>query len=144
MWHKHFQTVVTSIYNLYLECELETGNSNAGTPLARISHRELIDKLYDFLTAFLQLCYELSVMSMRSLWGLWEVYEAHRQIRSKRPRRNILTCRDVARWSRSPTDLSMRSMSLIDKSVPVEYRYSFVTALLQQLFLSTNHIAPIK
>ena len=41
--------------------------SNAGTPLARISHRELIDKLYDFLTAFLQLCYELSVMSMRSL-----------------------------------------------------------------------------
>ena len=41
--------------------------SNAGTPLARISHRELIDKLYDFLTAFLQLRYELSVMSMRSL-----------------------------------------------------------------------------
>ena len=39
----------------------------AGTPLARISHRELIDKLYDFLTAFLQLRYELSVMSMRSL-----------------------------------------------------------------------------
>ena len=56
----------------------------AGTPLARISHRELIDKLYDFLTAFLQLRYELSVMSMRSLWGLWEVYEAHRQIRSKK------------------------------------------------------------
>ena len=42
----------------------------AGTPLARISHRELIDKLYEFLTAFLQLRYELSVMSMRSLWGL--------------------------------------------------------------------------
>ena len=41
--------------------------SNAGTPLGRISHRELIDKLYEYLTAFLQLCYELSVMSMRSL-----------------------------------------------------------------------------
>ena len=40
---------------------------NAGTPLAQISHRELIDKLYAFLTAFLQLRYELSVMSMRSL-----------------------------------------------------------------------------
>ena len=25
----------------------------AGTPLARISHRELIDKLYEFHTAFL-------------------------------------------------------------------------------------------
>ena len=46
-----------------LVCE----RSNAGTPLARISHRELIDKLYTFLTAFLQLCYELSVMSMRNL-----------------------------------------------------------------------------
>ena len=34
---------------------------NAGTPLARISHRELIDKLYASLTAFLQLRYELSV-----------------------------------------------------------------------------------
>ena len=40
---------------------------NAGTPLARISHRKLIDKLYAFLTAFLQLRYALSVMSMRSL-----------------------------------------------------------------------------
>ena len=39
----------------------------AGTPLARISHRQLIDKLYEFLTAFLQLRYELSVLSMRSL-----------------------------------------------------------------------------
>jgi hypothetical protein len=39
----------------------------AGTPLARISHRQLIDKLYAFLTAFLQLRYKLSVMSIRSL-----------------------------------------------------------------------------
>ena len=39
----------------------------AGTTLARISHRQLIDKLYEFLTAFLQLRYELSVMSMRNL-----------------------------------------------------------------------------
>ena len=40
----------------------------------------------------------------------------------------------------------MRSMSLIDKSVPVEYRYAFSTAfdtaLLQQLFLPANDIAP--
>ena len=95
---------------------------------------------------FLQLSYNFA---MSCLWCLWEVYEVYEKSMrltdksvQKRPRRNILTCRDVARWSRSPTDLSMRSMSLIDKSVPVEYRYSFVTALLQQLFLSTNHIAP--
>ena len=39
----------------------------------------------------------------------------------------------------------MRSMSLIDKSVPVEYRYAFSTRfdtdLLQQLYLSSNNIA---
>ena len=45
----------------------ENSGVYAGTPLARISHRELIDKLYDFLTAFLQIRYKLSVMSMRSL-----------------------------------------------------------------------------
>ena len=44
----------------------DPGN-NAGTPLARISHRQLIDKLYAFLTTFLQLRYALSVMSTRSL-----------------------------------------------------------------------------
>ena len=46
-----------------------------GTELS--THRQL--KLYAFLTAFLQLRYELSVKSMRSLRGLCEVYEAHRQ-----------------------------------------------------------------
>ena len=35
----------------------------------------------------------------------------------------------------------MRSMSLIDKSVPVEYRYAFSTAIATAL-LSTNDIVP--
>ena len=85
--------------------------------------------------SFLQLSHNFA---MSCLWCLWEVYEVYEKSMrltdksvQKRPRRNILTCHDVARWSRSPTDLSMRSMSLIDKSVPVEYRYAFSTALLQ-------------
>ena len=76
--------------------------------------------------------------AMSCLWCLWEVYEVYEKSMrltdksvQKRPRRNILTCCDVARWSRSPTDLSLRFMSLIDKSVPVEYRHAFSTALIQ-------------
>ena len=72
---------------------------------------------------FLQLSYNFA---MSCLWCQWEVYEVYEKSMrltdksvQKRPRRNIWTCHDVARWSRSPTDLSMRSMSLIDKSVPV-------------------------
>ena len=85
-----------------------------GTPLARIS--QLIDNLscmrflqlsYNFLTTSLWVVcdvFEKSMRSMRNLWG------SQTHPFKKDP---------VARWSRSPTDLSMRSMSLIDKSVPV-------------------------
>ena len=86
--------------------------------------------------------------AMRCLWCLWEVYEVYKKSMrltdksiQKRLHCNIFTCRVVARWSRSHADLSMRSMSLIDNSVAVEYRYAFSTALIQQSFLLTNDIA---
>ena len=72
----------------------------------------------------------LSVKSIRSLWGC-------RQIQfTKDPHCNIWSCRDVARFSQSTTDLSMRSIS--HKSVQQNIYISFFHSKLRIICTCTS------
>ena len=82
------------------------------------------------LTAFLTtlLCvvcdvYEKSMRSMRSLWGS----QTHPLKKD-----HITTSWHVVMF---PGDLSMRSVCLIDKSMPLEYRYLFSTAIATTIII---------
>ena len=56
-------------------CELQCV-ANAGTPLARISHRELIDKLYDFLRiVFVYSFIKSQVTDRTCLQSKYKLYE---------------------------------------------------------------------
>ena len=99
---------------------LTKGSQWSSLRIGVISHSQVVSISYNF--------------AMRCLWCSWYVYEVYEKSMwltdksvQKRPHRNILTCPDVARWSRSPTDLSIRSMSLLENSVLVKYnRYTCV------------------